>query len=732
MLPKIDNPLNIELPLEAEAILQKMFEGYSRVVIKHDFSELGFSGSWVIRVHPHRSGPELPVVVKIASRSLIEKEVQAYKEYVQNKWSGIAELRGELVLHGDLAGCVYPLVGDGVFDVKSLRQYCLQAEVDDVRFVLAERLFRIMKKRILRPSHNKFDFPLRASYDVALPVNLLIEPRSLSEEVTATQITPDKLPKAPLQPNDPVRLEEFIIKKVDLRHKTITLNLPPSRGNGYRWRLRITEALEADPALRLGVGEVMPPIEGVVLESRRSRFNDELKKVFGSSQPPAESVTLPDGTVLPNPLQAIPPILNEIRHLKFNHIHGDLNLENVLVDPAVRDVRLIDFAESRYDHVLHDFLRLETEIIIKVLPAALNKAGLSAEVIYPFYEQLHGATFHFDHHEAHQLYHEALEKPFAILAEIRKAARNGFYESNDFKEYYQVLTLYLVGALRFKNLDEGPLAPLPKQLAFWGAAAIQQVMNSSPCTESSRVVANVPQKNALETTIEPRLSWWKQKSGRLRRLAAVVMGLVLLTLYLSSSQIALWYNNQATQDSVADDLSSAKEKYEWAIWWDADNAEAHYNLGSLYEKQVQLEKASAQYQLAIEGGLDAAYNNLARLYINDQKYEEAANLLVEGLKIVEDDDDDDDVRYDVRYDMLKNFGWARLMQADYAQAESHLRAAIRLNDKRAPAYCLLAQVREKQNKLDDALSEWEQCLKYADVSRPDEAEWLRIARERLN
>ena len=181
---------------------------------------------------------------------------------------------------------------------------------------------------------------------------------------------------------------------------------------------------------------------------------------------------------------------------------------------------------------------------------------------------------------------------------------------------------------------------------------------------------------------------------------------------------------------MAGDLASAREKYEWAIWWDADYAEAHYNLGSLYEKQGQLEKASEEYQLAIEGGLDAAYNNLARLYIDnktdqtDQKYKEAADLLVEGLKVVKDDE--------VRYDMLKNLGWARLMQADYAEAESNLRAAIRLNDNRAPAYCLLAQVREGQNKMDDALSEWENCLKYADVSRPDEDEWLRTARERLN
>ncbi|MGB0383455.1 MAG: hypothetical protein ACPGWR_01405 [Ardenticatenaceae bacterium] len=724
MLPKIENPLYIELPPEAEAVLQKMFIGYQRVVIKHDFSELDFSGSWVIRVHPHSSVPELPVVVKISSASLIEKEWQAYKKYVQNKWSGIAELRGELVFHDYLAGLSYPLMGDGVLDVKSLRQYCLEASVDDVRFVLAERLFRIMKRRILRPSKLKFDFPLRASYDVALPVNLLIEPRSLSAEVWPTLITPDKLPGEPLEPNDPVRIAEFIITKVDLRHKTITLNLPPSRGKGYRWRLRITEALEDDRSLRLGVGEVMPPLEGVVLESRRSRLNDELKKVFGFEEPPGESVTLPDGRELPNPLQAIPAILAEIRDLKFNHIHGDLNLENVLVHPEVRDVRLIDFAESREDHVLHDFLRLETEIITKVLPVALAEANLPPEVIYPFYELLHCATFHLGHSEAHELFHEALEKPFAILAEIRKAARDAVYEPNDFKEYYQGLTLYLVGALRFRSLDRSPLAPLPKAVAFWGAAAIQQVMNSSGCDEPSGVAVKVPLKSAPERTVEERFGWLKQKSRMLLLRAAIVLGLVLLTVRLSSPQIAVWYNNQGLENYLAGNLSSAKTKYGWAIWWDSDYAAPHYNLGLLYEDLLDFERARQEYRVAIEGGLVPAHSNLARLYIRDGNYSDAVFLLLRGLELTEHDE--------IRYVMLKNLGWARLGQERYAEAESHLRAAIRLKSDRAPAYCLLAQVREEQNKPNEALSEWNNCLSLADARNPDEDVWIAMARKRLN
>lgn len=88
--------------------------------------------------------------------------------------------------------------------------------------------------------------------------------------------------------------------------------------------------------------------------------------------------------------------------------------------------------------------------------------------------------------------------------------------------------------------------------------------------------------------------------------------------------------------------------------------------------------------------------------------------------------------------MLKNFGWARLGQARYAEAESRLREAIRLKPDRSPAYCLLAQVREKQNDPFNKLrappgctEAWEKCLKYANTQNPEEDAWVGMARKEL-
>jgi WD40 repeat protein len=467
-----------------------MFAGYRAAAIHDDFSSLCYSGSWVYRVHLLKGGdrPELPLVVKIAPASLIAREVRAYDECVRNQWPGIAQLRGPPVyLAGsDLGGLCYPLTGGGVFKMVSLREYCLEAETEDILFVLAQRLFKIMEERILLPARNVFEHPLRASYDAVLPVNLLVSPEPPQvggARTPATSVSPGAPPDPLLQVGDRMRVEGFVVTEVSPRQRSVTLNVPRSRSS-YAYRLRLQPVEDLSPYV---VGQVMPPTEGIVRETRQTRLRKELRRAMGPAfDPSSETVAVSAGadgrpTVLPNPLLAVPRILSAARHVKVNGIHGDLNLENVLVDPQVRDVRLIDFAEARQDHVLHDYLRLETEVAVKLLPVALAKAGLPAQAACLAYERLHCATF--QHGQARPLRppHPALDAPFATLCAIREAARDGFYDRDDYSEYYQGLVLYLLSALKYRNLDEIPEA---KQIAFWCAAAVQRLLHADPpCAE---------------------------------------------------------------------------------------------------------------------------------------------------------------------------------------------------------------------------------------------------------
>jgi Flp pilus assembly protein TadD len=137
----------------------------------------------------------------------------------------------------------------------------------------------------------------------------------------------------------------------------------------------------------------------------------------------------------------------------------------------------------------------------------------------------------------------------------------------------------------------------------------------------------------------------------------------------------------------------------------------------------QIDKAQAEYLAAVQGGLDAAYNNLARLYILEEDYAAAVPLLKKGLLLTNQEA--------VKYDLHKNLGWARLGQARYDEATSELQAAIALAPEQAPAHCLLAQVLDSWGNTSAATVEWETCLKLADPLRPDEDIWIGLARHRL-
>jgi tetratricopeptide (TPR) repeat protein len=182
-------------------------------------------------------------------------------------------------------------------------------------------------------------------------------------------------------------------------------------------------------------------------------------------------------------------------------------------------------------------------------------------------------------------------------------------------------------------------------------------------------------------------------------------------------------NDRGLEHYLADRLPQAVSDFTKALEFDPNFAETHYNLGSLYEDLRDFDKARAEYRVAILGGLAAAYNNLARLYILDKDYAAAVDLLLKGLKVAEHEAE--------KYALRKNLGWARLGQGRYAEAKAELLLAIELNREQAPAYGLLAQALEGLGEKIELLVAWENCLRYASSYRPDEDAWIDLARQRL-
>jgi tetratricopeptide (TPR) repeat protein len=203
--------------------------------------------------------------------------------------------------------------------------------------------------------------------------------------------------------------------------------------------------------------------------------------------------------------------------------------------------------------------------------------------------------------------------------------------------------------------------------------------------------------------------------------------LILLTcFYLAMPWVSNIYNNLGFRAYTDNRLATAQTHYRRAIKFNPDHFQAHYNLGSLFEELNDLDRAREEYLLAAQGGLPEGLNNLGRLYLLEGQYPEAAILLNNALNQISSTNSKNDLKYSV----LKNLGWARLEQDRLPDAETSLQEAIELIQKKAAAHCLLAQVLEEQGK--PAKSEWEQCLRYANGTDPDEDVWAGIAQQRLS
>ena len=173
---------------------------------------------------------------------------------------------------------------------------------------------------------------------------------------------------------------------------------------------------------------------------------------------------------------------------------------------------------------------------------------------------------------------------------------------------------------------------------------------------------------------------------------ALLLFLCLFSIRFYLPKIAIFYYNQGEKDYKANRLASAQSNYSRAIKLNPDYLETHYRLGQIYEELQDFDRARTEYQIAVQGDFGKGYNNLARLYILDKKYTAAIALLRKAQLQTKDNQDKE-----LQYGLLKNLGWALLEQKGYVEAEDNLRQAINLASDRAPAYCLMAQIRERQN-----------------------------------
>jgi hypothetical protein len=437
--PHIENDSDKPLPVEVTAVLSHMFNGYRRVVVGRRFHS-GFSGAAVYLLRPIRpDGAELPTVVKIAPRHQIQQEWQAYQSCIRHRLPDVATIDTDPVFPPDTTwgGLRYPLIGEGQFQITSLLDYCRQHEPADITYILAERLWQSLRATWGQQTTLP-EFTLRHSYDRLLPANLLLAAANPTAVPESSLLTPTNALSSPTWPvGTCLTLQGFRIVEVDPDQPALTLDLPlplTEAGTPQSYRLHLQYvSLGSDKSYQ--AGQILDTITGHVLATRNDLLRQQIQPILPDLDLSALQIPLLDGTLLPNPLILFDTVLKQRFDVRVACIHGDLHLENVLVefDQRSRRPQLIDFGQARIDHVLHDLLRLESSVVLHLLPPLLVETGYPATIIHTLYQRLHQGMAG----QRVVVAPPGLERAFTALLHIRQEAQSLLGPVRNWAEYYQ-------------------------------------------------------------------------------------------------------------------------------------------------------------------------------------------------------------------------------------------------------------------------------------------------------
>ena len=241
--------------------------------------------------------------------------------------------------------------------------------------------------------------------------------------------------------------------------------------------------------------------------------------------------------------------------------------------------------------------------------------------------------------------------------------------------------------------------------------------------------------------------------------------------------------------SSATKLAEAESNLKVAIALNPGHAEAHAELGWLYELRQDLSPAMSEYKLAMQSGSDIARIRLARLYLLDalgkdgqdvkkddqspakassEKAEKqstqngldaevmlkrpdiAASILMQDYKRLQDLPDDTLDRQLLKRSFYVALSWARMEQGRYTEAtqvmywafEQHNKIKVESSknhkepeaDDNIPStiiYCINAELLDRQNKHSIAEGEWIKCRNSIGSIDIDEDQWLGRAYKRL-
>ena len=398
----IEPPPSLSLSSTERELLQALFQRYARLVIKDEFLS-GYSGARTFLVLPiHADGrADAYTIAKLGQPDAIRCEYENYEAFVKDTLPPItARLQHPPVSTGSrkngMAALQYTFIGAPGSSPTSLRQ-ALQSDPGPGLLLKLYDTFGPSWWMQRRP----YSFRLAQEYDCLLPTHLVVEP--VKEKGTALS---GRTPPAQVrtEPGDLVILQDFSIAERRSDGKSLSLLGTPAPGQPP---LRIRWLSMENP--HNAIGRVVATRQ-TLLRSFVSGFD-----LLG----------------LPDPLPCLPGLLEETISGSQSIIHGDLNLENVLVGPGGL-VWLIDFAQTREGHPLYDFAHLEAEIIAHVIAPRLSSPQEYLSI-------LNNSSDTFDTLQS-------------LTSAIQSIAGRCLFNPSQPREYQLALYAACLGALKFTNL----------------------------------------------------------------------------------------------------------------------------------------------------------------------------------------------------------------------------------------------------------------------------------------
>jgi hypothetical protein len=410
----VESTPNMKVSPDHLTLLKALFHRYTRLILTGDFLS-GYSGARTYVALPIRKDgqADAATIVKIGQRQAIEKEVGNYESYVKNRLPPItARIQQDPVTlpSGDLAAVQYTFISKSGELPVSLRLALLEDPSPDY----LTRLYDTFGPGWWM-QRESYSFRVAREYDRLLPPHFVLEPvesRGPASSTLSSQISPGDLS---IQAGDVVRVGRFPTCESRADGKTLTLTGQPAPG---RESLRLRWMNSKPPANTLAR----------VTANRRDLLFSYCRGM--------------DRFKLPDPIEKLDSLLSETIQCTRSIIHGDLNLENILVGPGEL-IWLIDFAETRSGHTLFDFAKLNAEVISHIY--AVQTSGMRSFI------------------------NRFSEGRLPLCSALDQIAAHCLFNNNKPREYVLACYFACLGAMKYQNLSNNA-----KHSLYLAAAALCQ------------------------------------------------------------------------------------------------------------------------------------------------------------------------------------------------------------------------------------------------------------------